>query len=147
MSLSLLGSTRCGEKLQAASTLSFPFNPTGAIMKISISYKDVEKHRPAEKEIQRFASKLSRLLKSYNPDLLQLRGAFAQNPRNGEFIFSANLVLPSNTLHATSTATHIGASCKQAFGELVAQVKKHQARLRKDYEWKRKRPRLGEALS
>jgi hypothetical protein len=31
-------------------------------------------------------------------------------------------------------------SCKKAFAELVAQVKKHQAKLRKDYEWKRKRP-------
>jgi len=30
-----------------------------------------------------------------------------------------------------------GTSCKKAFGELVAQVKKHQAKLRKDYEWKR----------
>jgi hypothetical protein len=33
-------------------------------------------------------------------------------------------------------------SCKQAFSELEAQVKKHQAKLRKDYEWKRKRTRV-----
>jgi len=111
-------------------------------MKIAISFKDVERHRPAEREVQRFASKLSRLLKTYDPDLLQLRGAFSQNPRNGEFIFSANLVLPSNTLHATASSSHVSASCKQAFAELVTQVKKHQARLRKDYEWRRKRPRL-----
>ena len=111
-------------------------------MKVAISYKDVEKHKPAEKEVARFASKLSRLLKSYNPDLLQLRGAFSQNSRNGEFIFSANLVLPAGTLHATGAATHVRASCKQAFSELETQVKKHQAKLRKDYEWKRKRPRL-----
>jgi hypothetical protein len=33
------------------------------------------------------------------------------------------------------------ASVKVAFAELCAQCKKHQALLRKDYEWKRKRPR------
>jgi hypothetical protein len=33
------------------------------------------------------------------------------------------------------------AGAKMAFSELCAQVKKHQALLRKDYEWKRKRPR------
>jgi ribosome-associated translation inhibitor RaiA len=117
-------------------------------MKVAINYKDVEKHKPAEKEVERFASKLSRLLKSYDPDLLQLRGAFSQNPRNGEYIFSANLTLPAGTLHATGSATHVRASCKQVFAELEAQVKKHQAKLRKDYEWKRKRPRLrAEALT
>jgi len=30
-------------------------------------------------------------------------------------------------------------SCKKAFSDLEAQVKKHQEKLRKDYEWKRKR--------
>jgi len=34
----------------------------------------------------------------------------------------------------------VRASCKKAFSELEVQVKKHQERLRKDYEWKRKRP-------
>jgi hypothetical protein len=39
-------------------------------------------------------------------------------------------------------------SCKKAFSELEAQVKKHQAKLRKDYEWRRKRPLpSAEALS
>ena len=41
----------------------------------------------------------------------------------------------------TGTGDNIRASCKQAFSELQSQVKKHQSRLRKDYEWKRKRPR------
>src|SRR5690349_13969931 len=91
-------SLRCGEILQTASHPQFPFKSTGATMKVAISYKDVEKHQPAEKEVARFASKLSRLLKTYDPDLLQLRGAFSQNPRNGEFIFSANLALPAGTL-------------------------------------------------
>jgi len=112
-------------------------------MKVAINYKDVENHRPAEKEVARFAGKLSRLLKSYDPDLVQLRGAFTQNPRNGAYTFSATMVLPSETLHATGTSPHVRACCKEAFGELEAQLKKHKARLRKDYEWKRKRARVG----
>jgi len=31
---------------------------------------------------------------------------------------------------------------KVAFAEIETQVKKHMALLRKDYEWRRKRPRL-----
>jgi ribosome-associated translation inhibitor RaiA len=110
-------------------------------MKISISYKDVEKHRPTRKELAHFEAKLSRLLKTYDPDAVQLRGAFSQNPRSGEYTLSATLTLPMETLHATGTSPHIRACCKQAFGELEAQLKKHKQRLRKDYEWKRKRPR------
>jgi ribosome-associated translation inhibitor RaiA len=33
-------------------------------------------------------------------------------------------------------------SVKAAFAEIEAQVKKHQEKLRKDYTWKRKRPRV-----
>jgi ribosome-associated translation inhibitor RaiA len=32
-------------------------------------------------------------------------------------------------------------SIKQAFAEIERQVKKHQSRLRRDYQWKRKRRR------
>lgn len=110
-------------------------------MKISINYKDVEKHGPMEKEFAHFEAKLSRLLKTHDPDAVQLRGVFSQNPRTAEYTFSATLALPLETLHATGASPHIRACCKQALGELEAQLKKHKRRLRKDYEWKRKRPR------
>lgn len=110
-------------------------------MKLSISYKHVEAHEAAEEQNQRHIEKLERLLKSYQPDLVQLHGAFSKNPHNQELSFSLNLSLPTGTLHATGTGGNVRASCKKAFAELEAQVKKHQARLRKDYEWKRKRPR------
>ncbi len=117
-------------------------------MKLSISYKYVESHKPVEVEAARYMSKLSRLLKAYEPDLVQLHGVFSRNPHNQEHSFSLNLSLPTGTLHATGTGENVRASCKQAFSELEAQVKKHQSRLRKDYEWKRKRPRAGaEALT
>ena len=110
-------------------------------MKVSISYKRVTSHNHVENEIQRHISKLNKLLKSYDPDLVLLHGAFAKNPRNGEHSLSLNLSLPTGTLHVTGGGGDVRASCKQAFNELEMKVKKHQSRLRKDYEWKRKRPR------
>lgn len=117
-------------------------------MKLSITYKHVDMHAPVEKETARYISKLQRLLKSYDPDLVQLHGVLSKNPANGGHSFSLNLSLPTGTLHATGTGSEVRTSCKQAFSELEGQVKKHQSRLRRDYEWKRKRPRAGaEALS
>ena len=110
-------------------------------MKVSINYKHVESHKPVEAEFERHAAKLGKLLKSYAPDLVQLHGAFSKTPRTDENSCALTLSLPTGTLHATGTAAAVRTSCKQAFSELESQVKKHQARLRKDYEWRRKRPR------
>jgi ribosome-associated translation inhibitor RaiA len=110
-------------------------------MKLSINYKHVESHKPVEHEVGRHAAKLGKLLQSYSPDLVLLHGAFSKTPRTDENSCSLNLSLPTGTLHATGTGATVRTSCKKAFSELEAQVKKHQARLRKDYEWRRKRPR------
>jgi len=117
-------------------------------MKLSINYKGVESsHEIAETETSRSIRKLTRLLKSYEPDLVQLHGAFSKNPHNEEHSFSLNLSFPTGTLHATGVGATVRAACKQAFSELEVQVKKHQSRLRRDYEWKRKRPRARAAES
>jgi ribosome-associated translation inhibitor RaiA len=110
-------------------------------MKASINYKHVEAHKPAEEEFERQAAKLGKLLQSYSPDLVQLHGVFSKTPRSDDKSCALNLSLPTATLHATATGTTVRASCKKAFSELESQVKKHQARLRKDYEWRRKRLR------
>lgn len=111
-------------------------------MKLSISYKNVESHEPVELEVERHMGKLGRLLKSYSPDLVQLHVTFSKTPRKEEHSCSLNLSLPAATLHATGVGRTVRTSCKKAFSELEEQVKKHQAKLRKDYEWKRKRPRV-----
>jgi len=111
-------------------------------MKLSISYKHVESQKPVEAEVERHVRKLNRLLQSYDPDLVQLHGAFGKNSHKQERSCTLNLSLPTGTLHASATDTIVRTSCKKAFTELEAQVKKHQSRLRKDYEWKRKRPHL-----
>src|SRR5260370_15716449 len=104
-------------------------------------YKDGRAQERGEKQNQRHIQKLSRLLKSYEPDLVQLHGVFSKNPHNRDHSFSLNLSLPTGTLHATGIGDNVRASCKKAFTEHELQVKKHQSRLRKDYQWKRKRPR------
>lgn len=117
-------------------------------MKLSISYKHVEAQKPVEAEVERHVGKLGKLLQSYSPDLVQLHGAFSKTPRTNENSCALNLSLPTGTLHATGTGASARTSCKKAFRELEAQVKKHQSKLRKDYEWKRKRPReSAEAIS
>lgn len=107
-------------------------------MNISISYKHVKAHQAVEEEVGRYTGKLNRLLKSYAPDAILMHGVFAKNPHNSEHSFSLNLKLPTGTLHATGTGYRVRASCKQAFSDLEEQVKKHQSRLRRDHEWKRK---------
>jgi len=109
-------------------------------MKLSISYKHVQPHQAVEKEVEQCTGKLNRLLQSYEPDLVQLHGVFSKNPRFEEYSLSLNLVLPTATLHATGTGGNTLAGCKEAFSDLQTQVKKHQSRLRRDHEWKRKRP-------
>jgi ribosomal subunit interface protein len=111
-------------------------------MKISISYKHVEAQKQVEAEVERHVGKLGKLLRSYSPDLVQLHGTFSKNSRTDESSCTLNLSLPTGTLHTTGSGASVRTSCKQAFSELEGQVKKHQAKLRKDYEWKRKRPRV-----
>jgi ribosome-associated translation inhibitor RaiA len=110
-------------------------------MKLSISYKHVQPHQAVEKVVEQCTGKLNRLLKSYEPDLVQLHGVFSKNPRLEEYSLALNLSFPTGILHATGTGGNTLAACKQAFSDLRAQVKKHQSLLRRDHEWKRKRPR------
>jgi ribosomal subunit interface protein len=116
-------------------------------MKLSISYKRVESQESVEKDVRRHVDKLNKLLKSYSPDLVQLHGVFAVNAHKEEQSCTLNLSLPTGSLHATGTGKNVRASCKKAFRELESQVKKHQSLLRKDYQWKRKRPRERAALT
>jgi ribosomal subunit interface protein len=109
-------------------------------MKTSFTYKHVDARQPVEKAVERYVAKLSKLLKTYQPDLPQLHGVISREGRPENSTCALTLHLPSHTIHATSTAENARASCKEAFAELEAQLKKHKALLRKDYEWKRKRP-------
>jgi ribosome-associated translation inhibitor RaiA len=114
-------------------------------MKTSISYKQVEPSPLLESAIERHLRKVGTLLKTYEPDLIQLHGSFEKQPHPAEYRFSVNLSLPTGALHATGAGPDAGISVRIAFRELEAQIKKHQALLRKDYEWRRKRGRVARA--
>lgn len=116
-------------------------------MKIAISYRHVEVPQLVEPAVERHLKKIGTLLKSYAPDLVQVHGAFEKQPRRNEITFSLNVSLPTGTLHSVGAGPNARASARQAFGEMETQIKKHQARLRKDYEWKRKRGRIQQALA
>jgi len=88
---------RCGAISRTLSPSSFAAFPTGAHMKLSISYKHVESHKPVEIEVERHVGKLGKLLQSYSPDLVQLHGAFSKHPRTDENSCSLNLSLPTGT--------------------------------------------------
>jgi ribosomal subunit interface protein len=110
-------------------------------MKTSFSHIRADLRQAIEHVSARHLEKLEKLLKRYAPDLVQLHGGLQERPRKAEFSFSLNLALPTGTLHATGIAPDATSSVRVAFVELEAQLKKHKEKLRKDYEWKRKRPR------
>ncbi|MGB9430954.1 MAG: HPF/RaiA family ribosome-associated protein [Candidatus Acidiferrum sp.] len=109
-------------------------------MNVSISYKHVESQEAVALEVTRRLDKLGRLLKSYQPDLVQIKGVFSRNQRTDEQSLSLTLSLPSGTLRATGEGKNVLAGCKKAFSEIELQIKKHQSLLRREHEWKRKRP-------
>jgi ribosomal subunit interface protein len=111
-------------------------------MNVSISYKHVDSQKPVEVEVTRRLDKLNRLLKSYEPDLVQIKGVFSKNQRTEEQSLILTLSLPTGTLHATGNGKNVLAGCKKAFSEIEMQIKKHQSLLRREHEWKRKRPVL-----
>ena len=114
-------------------------------MKIAISYKHVDVPAKVEPAVKRHLQKIATLLKTYEPDLVQLHGSFEKHPRHASYAFDVSVSLPSGTLHATGEAQDALNSTRKGFAELETQIKKHQSRLRKDYQWKRKRVRAGRA--
>jgi ribosome-associated translation inhibitor RaiA len=110
-------------------------------MKVAIRHGNEEWREPIEKETEQHALKLKRLLKRYDPDLVQLHGSIEKHPRMESYSFILNLSLPTGMLHATGAGDDVRSCVKSAFNEIETQIKKHMALLRKDYEWKRKRPR------
>jgi len=109
-------------------------------MNVSISYKHVDAQQAVAAEMVRRLDKLGKLLRSYEPDLIQLHGVFSMNKRTEEQSLALTLSLPSGTLHATGNGKNILAGCKNAFSDIELQLKKHQSLLRREHEWKRKRP-------
>jgi len=109
-------------------------------MKLTIRNAHEEWREPVAKETHRQAAKLDKLLTHYPPDLVLLHADIKKHARKENYTFTVKLSMPSGTLHATGDGSDVLASVKRTFAEIITQCKKHQSLLRKDYEWKRKRP-------
>ncbi|HMD43367.1 MAG TPA: HPF/RaiA family ribosome-associated protein [Candidatus Acidoferrum sp.] len=109
-------------------------------MNVSFSYKHVNSQQAVAAEVTHRLDKLERLLRSYEPDLIQLHGVFSKNHRTDEQTLVLTLSLPSGTLHAIGSGKNVLAGCKNAFSDIEAQLKKHQSLLRREHEWQRKKP-------
>jgi len=110
-------------------------------MKVAITYRHVTLPQPVETLVERHVHKMNSLLKSYAPDLVQFHGVLESKRHGPEFSFSANLSLPTGQLHSSASAPDARACAKKALVELETQIKKHQALLRKHFEWKHERVR------
>jgi|SRR5215469_13676221 len=110
-------------------------------MRISYSHIEPAFRDAVDHEAGRHIEKLARFLKRYNGDLVQLHLSMEKEPHKTAYNLSLNLTLPTGTLHATGRSAEVRGAAKAAFAEIESQVKKHQQKLRKDYAWKRKRPR------
>jgi ribosomal subunit interface protein len=110
---------------------------------MKLFYNNIEaEHRKAiDDEATHHIQKLQRLLKRYDPDLVELHWSIEKTPRKIEYVCSMNLRLPTGNLHASGPGADVRTSAKTAFAEIESQLKKHQEKLRKDYLWKRKRGR------
>ncbi len=93
-------------------------------MKISVSYRGLEAHDGVEKQVARYSTKVNKLLKTFQPDLVQLHAAVEFLLKKNRYIFSLNLVLPTVTLHAVSEAKNVRSTVRTAFVELERQVKR-----------------------
>jgi ribosome-associated translation inhibitor RaiA len=116
-------------------------------MNTSMNYKHVETAPGLERTVEHHLRKVSTLLKSYSSDLVQLRGDFEKHPRRTEYTFLVNLSRPTGILPATGVGPDPITSARAGFAELESQIKKHQSRLRKDHQWKRKRGRAERAIA
>ncbi len=110
-------------------------------MNVSFSYKHVESQEAVAAEVMRRLDKLGKLLKSYQPDLIQLHGVFSQNQRTDERSLALTLSMPTGVLHAVGSGKNALAACKNAFAEIEDQLKKHQSLVRREHEWKPRRDR------
>jgi len=116
-------------------------------MKITYSHIEPELREAIEHETAHRTEKLNRLLKHYPEDSVLLHGSLEENPHEHQYSYSLNLTTPTGTLHATGMGADARAAAKAAFAEIERQLKKHQEKLRKDYLWKRKRPRSATLLT
>lgn len=115
-------------------------------MQATVQYKCGDFRAQIEEDIERFEGKLERWLEHYSADLVKLHLCYDKHTRKKTYLVTMNLKLPGATLHASASNPEARFALRRAFDELEMQVSKHQRRVRRDYEWKRRRLRRPEPV-
>jgi RNA polymerase sigma factor (sigma-70 family) len=104
-------------------------------MNLHFSFKSA-KAPEIDRDIQQHVHKLERYLHVFRPELIHLHGVLDNGRREGPTA-SLNLRLPTGQLFSSETGNTHTAALKNAFSDLVQQLKKHKELLRNEHKWAR----------
>ncbi|MSO20573.1 MAG: hypothetical protein EXQ56_08945 [Acidobacteria bacterium] len=109
-------------------------------MQVHFAYHHVVRTAQIDKTIALNTEKLNKYLKHFEPDLVHLHGVLEYNSAKDIPTCSLNLSLPSAVLHAKETDDSILSALQECFKDLLRQVNKHKASLRREATWHRHPP-------
>ncbi|MBW1933552.1 MAG: HPF/RaiA family ribosome-associated protein, partial [Deltaproteobacteria bacterium] len=115
-------------------------------MNVVIHKNGVKISELAEKLIERKVKKLDQMLEHFNPDLVSLRLELNDIPRKGLFSARTVLALPGTTLRAEKEGKDLITVLGETFDSLLREVKKYKEFLRREPEYRRKRPDFKEKM-
>ncbi len=115
-------------------------------MNVVIHRNGVKINELAEKLIDRKVKKLEQMLAHFNPELVSLRLELNDIPRKGLFTARTVLALPGTALRAEKEGKDLPAVLSETFDRLFREVKKYKEFLRREPEYRRKRPGFKEKM-
>ena len=110
-------------------------------MLVQFSFHHVSNDAKIDKVIQSQVRKLEKLLIRFSPDLVRLHGVVEFTAAHQGPVCSLNLWLPTARLNFRHEGDTPLTAIQDCFKHLIEQVKKHMAFLRKEGEWRRRKPK------
>jgi ribosome-associated translation inhibitor RaiA len=110
-------------------------------MLVQFSFHHVSRDTLIDKAIQSHVRKLERLLIRFSPDLVRLHGLVEFTAAHQGPVCSLNLWLPTGRLNFRHEGDTPLTAIQDCFKHLTAQVKKHKAFLRREGEWRGRKPK------
>jgi ribosome-associated translation inhibitor RaiA len=110
-------------------------------MLVQFSFHHVSSDSKIDKAIQSYVRKLEKLLIRFSPDLVRLHGVVEFTAAHQGPVCSLNLWLPTGRLNFRHEGDTPLTAIQDCFKHLIEQVKKHMAFLRREGEWRRRKPR------
>lgn len=105
----------------------------------NIFYKNLEPAKQLEQALSRKISKVEHLLPTFDDDSVKLDISFERNVKKEEYYTSLTLALPRKTLRAKEKGFDIINSMNLAFDEMLREIKKFKALLKREHTYKTRR--------